>query len=82
MRGLGTTINIITVVVGSLIGMFLKGGLPKRFEKTVMSAVGSAVILIGLTGALPEMLVITDGKLTTRYVMLMVLSLVIGCFIC
>ena len=81
MRGLGTIINIITVVIGSLLGMFLKGGLPKRFEKTVMSAVGSAVIIIGLTGALPEMLVIVEGKLSTQYVMLMVLSLVIGGFI-
>lgn len=81
MRGLGTIINIITVVIGSLLGMFLKGGLPKRFEKTIMSAVGSAVIIIGLTGALPEMLVIVDGKLSTQYVMLMVLSLVIGGFI-
>lgn len=79
MRGLGTIINVVTVVAGSLLGMFLKGGLPKRFEKTIMSAVGSAVIIIGLTGALPEMFVVNgDGTISSQYVMLMVLSLVIG----
>lgn len=79
MRGLGTIINVVTVVAGSLLGMFLKGGLPKRFEKTIMSAVGSAVIIIGLTGALPEMFVVnSDGTISSQYVMLMVLSLVIG----
>ena len=79
MRGLGTIINIVTVLVGATIGMFLKGGLPSRFEKTVKSAAGLSTIIIGITGTLSEMfLVSSDGSISTNGIMLMVISLVIG----
>ena len=82
MRGLGTIINVLAVIVGSFVGLFLKGGLPKRFEKTIMSGVGLAVLLIGLTGVLPEMLVVNgDGRLSSQHVMLTVFSLVIGAIV-
>lgn len=82
MRGLGTIINVLAVIVGSFIGLILKGGLPKRFEKTIMSGVGLAVLLIGLTGVLPEMLVVNgDGSLYSQHVMLTVFSLVIGAIV-
>ena len=82
MRGLGTIINVLAVIVGSFIGLILKGGLPKRFEKTIMSGVGLAVLLIGLTGVLPEMLVVNgDGSLSSQHVMLTVFLLVIGAIV-
>ena len=36
MIGLGTIVNVGTVLIGTTIGILLKNGLPKRFEKTVM----------------------------------------------
>ena len=79
MRGLGTLINVATVLIGATIGMFLKGGLPPRFVKTVKSAAGLSTIIIGITGTLSEMFSVnTDGTISTNGVMLMVISLVIG----
>jgi uncharacterized membrane protein YqgA involved in biofilm formation len=81
MHGLGTIVNTLTILVGSTVGILIKGGLPKRFEETIFSAVGLAVMFIGLGGALSGFLVIKNGALSTQYTMLMVLSLVLGAVI-
>ncbi len=79
MIGLGTIINVGTILAGTTIGMFLKGGLPSRFEKTVKSAAGLSTIIIGITGTLSEMFSVnTDGTISTNGIMLMVISLVLG----
>lgn len=78
MHGLGTLVNCAAVIIGSVIGLLIKGGLTKRFEQTIFSAVGLAVMFIGLGGALSGLMTISGGALGTRYTMLMVLSLVIG----
>ncbi|MDR1130970.1 MAG: DUF554 domain-containing protein [Oscillospiraceae bacterium] len=78
MRGLGTIVNAAAVIIGAAAGLLIKGGLPKRFEETILSAVGLAVIFIGLGGALSGLLVIEDGALAARYTMMTVLSLVLG----
>jgi len=78
MHGLGTIVNCSAIIIGSLLGILIKGGLSKRFEETIFSAVGLAVIFIGLGGALAGFLFIKDGTLNTQYTMLMVLSLVLG----
>ena len=78
MHGLGTIVNCLTIIIGSTVGILIKGGLPKRFEETIFSAVGLAVMFIGLGGALSGFLVIDKGALSTQYTMLMVLSLVLG----
>lgn len=49
---LGTIVNTLSVVTGSLVGMILKGGIPKKYADTVMQGIGLSVILIGLKGAL------------------------------
>jgi uncharacterized membrane protein YqgA involved in biofilm formation len=78
MHGLGTIVNCLAVIAGAAVGLLIKGGLPRRFEETVLSAVGMAVIFIGLGGALSGFLVIESGALATRYTMMMVLALVLG----
>ena len=75
MRGLGTIINIVTVLVGATIGLLLKGGLPERFEKTVKSAAGLSTIIIGVTGTLSEMFsVLSDGSISVNNIMFLVIS--------
>ena len=78
MHGLGTIVNCSAIIIGAVIGLLIKGGLAKRYEETIFSAVGLAVIFIGLGGALAGFLVIEKGALTTQYTMMMVLSLVLG----
>ncbi len=49
---LGTIVNTAAVIAGSLIGLFFKGSIPEKYSKTIMHAIGLAVILIGLKTAL------------------------------
>ena len=48
----GTFVNTLAIILGSLAGLVVKGGIPKTYMDTVMQAIGLAVILIGLKGAL------------------------------
>ena len=58
MIGLGTLGNIALILIGSTIGMIIKGGLKKRFQDTIISALGLAVMFIGISGALEGLLVV------------------------
>jgi len=81
MIGLGTIVNVIAVLAGAAIGMIIKGGLPQRFEKTILGAIGLATFFIGITGALSGMLVIDEShSVSSQHTMLMIISLVVGAF--
>lgn len=47
----GTLINVVTVLLGTAIGLLLRKGIPERMRDTVMMGQGLCVILIGLSGA-------------------------------
>lgn len=82
MIGLGTIVNVIAVLAGAAIGMIIKGGLPQRFEKTILGAIGLATFFIGITGALSGMLVIDENhSVSSQHTMLMIISLVVGAFL-
>ena len=81
MLGLGTVVNTAAVIVGGLLGLMLKNGIAKRFEKILMQALGLAVIFIGAGGVFKYMLVVENGGISTRGTMLLIFSLVIGCLI-
>ena len=63
----GTIVNTLAIIAGSFIGVVLKGGIPKKYNITVMQAVSLAVILVGLTAALK-----------TDELLLVIFSLAIG----
>ena len=81
MIGLGTIINTVAVVAGGLLGLLLKNGIAKRFEKILMQTLGLATIFIGAGGVLKYMLVLENGSFTTQGTMLLIFSLVIGCLL-
>ncbi|MCG8540769.1 MAG: DUF554 domain-containing protein [Clostridia bacterium] len=64
---LGTIVNTLAIVVGSLLGLFFKKGIPKRYNETLIKALGLAVILIGILNALEA-----------KNILLLIFSLVIG----
>lgn len=79
MIGLGTVVNTIAIIIGGLAGLILKGGITERFRTTIMQALGLAVTVIGISGALQGMYKVIDGgKLDRQYIMTMIFSLVIG----
>ena len=49
---LGTLVNSIAIIIGALIGLFLKGRLNERISKTIMEGLALCVIYIGISGAL------------------------------
>lgn len=63
----GVLVNVFAIVIGGLIGLFLKHGINDQVKKVVMQGIGLSVIIIGLLGAL-----------ATENILLMVLSLVLG----
>ncbi|WP_040211425.1 DUF554 domain-containing protein [Clostridium polynesiense] len=48
----GTLVNCFAILIGGFIGLLIKGGIPEKINKTVMQAVGLAVIIIGISGSL------------------------------
>lgn len=64
---IGTLVNIAAVILGSLLGLLLRKGLPQRLRDVLMAGMGLCVILIGLKGALG-----------TSNEMIVILSVVLG----
>jgi len=49
---LGTIVNSLAIILGGIVGLLLKKGIPEKMKKTVLHGVGLAVLLIGLKMAL------------------------------
>jgi uncharacterized membrane protein YqgA involved in biofilm formation len=81
MIGLGTIVNMALILLGSTIGIIIKGGLKQRFQETIMNALGLAVMFIGISGALQGLFTVKGSSLSTTNVMLMIVSLAVGAFI-
>jgi uncharacterized membrane protein YqgA involved in biofilm formation len=64
---LGTIVNTISIIIGSLIGLLFKGRLPEKYSQTIMHGIGLAVILIGIKTAL-----------NTDAILIVIISLAIG----
>lgn len=64
---LGVIVNTATVLLGSLIGLLCKKGIPDRIQKAVMVAIGLCTIYIGI-----------DGALGGDNVLVLILSMILG----
>lgn len=51
MRGIGTIVNVVTVLAGTAIGLLARGRVPERFRSTVLSGVGLLTLVIGIQEA-------------------------------
>lgn len=49
---LGTIVNALAIIAGSLLGLIFSRGIPDTYKEIIMSAVGLSVILIGIKSAL------------------------------
>lgn len=63
----GTLVNILAIAAGSLVGLAFRGGIPLNYQQTVIQAIGLAVVLIGITGALK-----------TQDILVVIFSLAVG----
>lgn len=49
---LGVIINVITVIIGSLVGLLFKKAIPKKVSSAVMIGLGACTVYIGISGSL------------------------------
>lgn len=78
MIGMGTIVNTLAVMLGAVVGLFLKNGINKSMEATIKLAIGISTMFIGIGGTLSEMLTINKGKLEVNGLMLLIISMTIG----
>ena len=84
MPFLGTIVNFFVVIIGGILGSFIKKGVPKRISDAVMSAMAICVIYIGIDGTLEtapnisENPMLSDGLIK---ILIMILSMGIGTLI-
>ena len=64
---LGVFVNAGAILIGGLIGLLVKKGVPKRFSTAIMKGIGLCVLMIGISGAL-------QGE----NAIIMVLSIILG----
>lgn len=82
MRGLGTIINAVAIILGGVIGLFIKGGVPDKIKKTLIQACGLASMFIGISGTLERMFSTdSSGHISASGSIMIVISLSIGAFI-
>lgn len=68
----GTYVNVIVIIIGSIIGLFLKKGLKENYKIMIMNSIGLSTLFIGGSIALSNLL---SGEAEE---LLFILSLVIG----
>ena len=64
---LGTIVNVMTVVAGTLIGLLLKHAIPEKIQKIIVQAIGLGTVSIGIASAIQ-----------TQNAVLFVISLALG----
>jgi uncharacterized membrane protein YqgA involved in biofilm formation len=68
---LGTVVNMIAVLVGALIGLLFKKGLPERLGDTLMKGLGLCTLFLGISGSL-------EGDNSMILIISMVVGIIIG----
>lgn len=81
MRGLGTIVNTLAVLLGGCLGLVFRRGINERLQESLQKACGLATIFIGIAGAMAEMLTYAEGEFSTTGTLLLVFALIIGALI-
>ncbi|MEA4973613.1 MAG: DUF554 domain-containing protein [Candidatus Metalachnospira sp.] len=71
---IGVIVNTVTVILGSLIGLLCKKGIPQKVSDAIMRGIGLCTLYIGISGSL-------KGEDTLVLIISMVLGIIIGTLI-
>ena len=58
MRGLGTIINALAIVIGGVLGILFKRFLKERYQDTIIKATAFSVVFLGAAGTLSKILTV------------------------
>ena len=64
---IGTLVNFVAIILGSIIGILVKNGIKEEYKKTTMDGVGLTVIVIGLISGIKS-----------ENIILVIISIVLG----
>ena len=78
MIGLGTLINTSAILLGGIGGLLFGSHIEKRYQETLMSAIGICVLFLGIIGTIEKVFVVNSGELVSGHTMMMIASLAIG----
>lgn len=78
MRGLGTVINVALLIFGGLCGLLFGKKLNERIKDTLLSVNAVAIMMLAVGGIMQNMLLLSDGKLSTGGTVMMIVSLTLG----
>lgn len=67
---LGTIVNSLAIIGGSLFGFLLKGGIPNKINETIMKGLALCILVIGISGAIKS-----------QNMLIVICSIVIGALI-
>lgn len=67
----GVAVNAVAVIIGSVIGLLFRKGVPERFSDAIMKGVALCVLYIGISGSL-------KGEQTIVVILSIVIGAVIG----
>lgn len=68
---IATFVNCGVIIIGCIIGLFIKGGIPERFNKIIMNGLALCAMFIGFSGAL-------EGNNTVITIVSMAVGALIG----
>ena len=74
----GALINGVLIIAGGLAGLLFGRFVTEKIKDTVIRGIGVSVMLIGLSGTLSKMFVVTDGGLGTEGSVMLVVCLALG----
>ena len=81
MHGMGTILNVVLIICGSLLGLFIRHRMKDNLKETLMMVCGIIILLLGMSGTMQYMLVIVSDSLHTTGPMMMIISMVLGAII-
>jgi len=68
---LGTIVNCITITLGCIAGLIIKGRIPEKVSRTIMNGLALCVIYIGISGSL-------EGKDTMQMIICIAVGALVG----
>ncbi len=71
---IGVVVNTFAVIIGSLVGLLFKKGIPEKYTDAVMLGIGLCTVYIGISGAL-------KGENTLILIISIVIGAIIGTFL-
>ena len=80
----GTVVNFIVVIIAGMLGAFVKKGVPKRIQDSIMAAMAVCVIYIGIDGILAPAPEVAEGSFLNaglKKVLIMIVSMALGTLI-